>query len=366
MNKKIKICHLSSVHPRFDVRIFYKECLLLNAKFGNVTLIVADGKGNETINSVNIFDVGKQSGRLKRIIFSPKNVYNKALEINADIYHFHDPELIPVGLKLIRKGKKVIYDVHEDLPKQLLTKPYLNLFLRKIIAFVFEKYEKRSARKLSAIVTATDFIKTRFDKFNSNVFAVKNYPKIEIDNQTNWSDRQNIASYIGLLSRERGIYEIVKASAQLNCKLHIAGEFINQEFKTEITNLPEWQNVVFHGYVGRDKIAELLSISKIGLVTLYATENYKDALPVKMFEYMFAGIPVISSDIELWNSIINTEKCGISVNPKNVDEIAKAINSIIADDSNASLMGQNGRKSIIEKYNWNIESEKLVNIYTEI
>lgn len=362
-----KICHLTSVHPRYDTRIFVKECQSLQKAGFEVFLIVADNLGNEIKNNINIIDAGKESSRLKRIFNSTKRILSIALEIDADIYHFHDPELIPIGLKLIKKGKKVIYDVHEDLPRQLITKPYLNKFIRKIIAFIFEIYENNSVKKFSYLMTATDFIRDRFINLNKNSVAIKNYPLIgDIETNKLWEHRKNQFVYIGLLSKERGISELVEACNYTDFELHVAGKFINAEFEQKITSLPEWQKVKFHGFLNRDQISDLLSDSKIGIVTLYPTINYKDALPVKMFEYMLAGIPVIASNIELWETILNQNNCGISVDPFSPKMIAEAINNIINDDEKAQKMGQSGQKAILNKLNWKEEEQKILNIYKNL
>ena len=139
--KTHKICHITTVHPRYDVRIFEKECSSLSKAGFEVHLIVADGKGYEEKNGIRIHDIGKPSGRLNRMLKFSKLALKKALEIDAELYHFHDPELISTGIALHKKGKKVIYDIHEDLPKQILSKKYLPSLVSKILYPIVNKIE---------------------------------------------------------------------------------------------------------------------------------------------------------------------------------------------------------------------------------
>src|SRR5699024_3886287 len=118
----------------------------------------------------------KFNNRLSRIIFSKRLILKKSLEVEADIYHFHDPELLSVGNKLVKRNKKVIYDIHEDTSKQILSKHYIPRFLRKPISKIFSFYEKRSIKNYSAIVTATPFLKSKFEKYNVNTVDINNYP----------------------------------------------------------------------------------------------------------------------------------------------------------------------------------------------
>lgn len=366
---KTKITHLTSVHPRYDTRIFFKECSSL-AKINNydVSLIVADNLGDEEKNDIKIVDVGKLHGRINRIFKTTKKVLKKAIELDSDIYHLHDPELIPLGLKLKKLGKKVIFDSHEDVPKQLLGKPYLNKFILKVLSQTYLFYENKICKKFDYIITATSFIRDKFLKINSNSLDINNFPIVmELSAEISWTNKKNEVCYIGGITKIRGIKEIVKTMEYTqNIKLNLAGTFSEKDIENEVKNYNGWQNVNELGFLNREEVANVLYKSKVGLVTLHPIVNYQDALPVKMFEYMLAGIPVISSNFPLWEDIVEGNNCGLCVNPLNPKEIADAIGYLIDNPDIAKEMGENGRRAVEEKYNWKIEERKLFQLYERL
>ncbi|HBQ25238.1 MAG TPA: glycosyl transferase [Syntrophomonas sp.] len=362
-----KICHLSSVHHRADTRIFYKECKTLSDGGYDITLVVQNDK-DEVIDGVKIIGIEIPINRKERMSRTTRQVYQRALECDVDIYHFHDPELMPIGLRLKRKGKKVIYDVHEDVPRQILSKQWIPAPLRKIISWTIERIENYAAKRFDYIVTATPYIRDRFLKINRNSVDVNNFPllaELHIPN-TDWSSKEKLVCYVGGIGRVRGIQEMVQAIGMTPYSMLLAGNFESSAEREIAAQKDGWRQVMELGHINRTEVKAVLSRSMAGLVVLHPILNYIDALPVKMFEYMSAGIPVIASHFPLWKEIIEGNNCGICVDPLNVNEIANAINWIIDNPEQAKQMGENGRKAVEEKYNWEQEGIKLLRIYEEL
>ena len=364
-----KVSHLTSVHPRYDTRIFLKQCSSL-AKDSNfeVNLIVADNKPDEVKHNVSIQSVGAFKGRFDRLLNSNRKIFQKAIEVDSDIYQLHDPELIPVGLKLLKKGKKVIFDAHEDLPKQLKSKPYLNSILKLVLPMLAKIYESWACKKYTAIFTATPMITEKFKSINSNSYTINNFPILgELASQTKWENKSNEVSFVGGITEIRGVREFVKAfEYTADVSLNLGGQFSNKALEDEVKALKGWSKVSFLGFLSRTDVRDVLARSKVGLVTYYAEPNHVEAQPNKMFEYMSAGVPVIASHFPMWREVIEGNSCGICVDPLNSKEIGAAITKIVENDQLAEKMGLNGQKAVKEKYNWTIEEAKLISIYTEI
>lgn len=364
-----RVAHLTSAHPRYDTRIFVKQCRTLAAHGYRVDLVVADGRGDECTDGVAVHDVGVLPGRLKRMFQSTARVFQHALELDASVYHLHDPELIPIGLKLKRLGKTVVFDAHEDVPTQLLAKPYLNAMSRRLLAASFARYERYACARFDGVIGATSLIRDKFLQVNRNTIDITNYPVIaEFAGAVDWHDKVAEVCYVGGIAAIRGIREMVQACALLEspARLALAGPFTEGNLQPGLSAMPGWERVTPHGLLDRAGVRQVMHRAMAGLVTLHPIPNYLDALPVKMFEYMAAGIPVIASDFPLWRDIIDGAGCGVCVDPLDPVAIAAAIDLYVNNPDMARAMGENGRKAVLAKYNWPAQASKLIAFYEAV
>lgn len=359
------ICHITTVHQRYDVRIFRKECLSLAKAGYRVNLIVNDQLDDEVVDSVSIRSLKSvQTNRVKRLFdhTTKRKAFKLALSLACDIYHIHDPELLPLGLKLVKRKKKVIYDAHEDVPRQILVKEWIPIFLRPLISVIFEIYENYIVKSLNAIIVPTKHLKERFQKYNKHIWIVSNYPSRK-DLSVHQREYNSFlpSVYIGDLSYTRGIVEICKATSDLNININLCGNFQSKKLMNEI--LSTYPNAIFHGYLNKKDILKVLDLSLIGFVTLHNTPNDYYSYPIKLFEYMAAGLPVIASNFPVYKSIVEDNECGICVDPNNIDEISKAILSIYSSPEYAFKLGNNGKNAVLNKYNWESQIEFLEDCY---
>jgi len=363
-----RVCHITTVHPRYDVRIFHKECRSLSSTY-EVHLIVADGKGDETVEGIHIHDIGKPAGRRERIFHFAKKAYKKAMETDATVYHFHDSELLTTGKKLAQKGKKVIYDSHEDMPALLSEKEWIPRIFRPLISSVFAWYERRCIKKFAAIITVTPLMTQRFKRSFSNTFQVTNYPICQSDYIDNRRWDFSIC-FAGGISKQWMHANILQSIGKIeNATYRLAG-IAESSYLEQLKRMPEWKQVEWHGKIPHQSVNDFIQYSTVGIALndYVANVGFKEGSlgNTKLFEYMQAGIPVVCTDFRQWKNIVESTHCGICVNPHDIQEIASAIKKILTDKDLAKVMGDNGRKAVQEKYNWESQAETLLYLYSSI
>lgn len=365
----MRICHVTSAHDTDDVRIFEKECVSLAKNTANEVYLVGPGDNRED-NSVHVIGVGNKPGnRLKRLLFFSKKIIDRALEIDADVYHLHDPELLIYVNIICKKKKKIIFDSHEEYADQIMSKQYIPMIARKMVANTYIKIENRACKKMDgAISTCLINEKHPFADRVKNVAIIDNTPISSYFSDIEQKKQYDIVCCVGSLTQPRGIEQLVEACYRANCKLILGGNFTPKEFGERLKEKQEFSCVDYRGFCSREQVVQIYNEASICASTILPVGQYHKAnnLPTKIYECMLAGMPVILSNFDYNKQFIAQHGCGILVDPYNICEIVDALKWLKDNPIEAQKMGANGRKTALRYYTWEIDEQRLFDLYDRI
>lgn len=361
----LKVCHISTVHPTFDGRIFHKECVSLAKAGFDISLVVTHDK-KETVDGVKIIPLPPTKNRLHRLFIKSHFAFYRALKTKAKVIHFHDPELMGLGILFKIFGKKVIYDSHENVSSQIESKNWLgNKFSRKIIKGVYRIFERFSILFFDSVISVTPEIVEFLSPKKG--LLIRNYPIISmIESKIGNKEKREIPTliYVGGLTKIRGIKEICEAInlIEKDLELLLLGPWESENFKEECLSISN--KITYCGVKPLEKVYPLIHQSDIGFVTLYPEKNYLNSFPIKAFEYMTCGIPMIMSNFPYWEKTF--EGTAEFIDPLNVTEISESILKLINNEELRLELGNKGKELAKEKFSWEEESKKLIELYKNL
>lgn len=366
-NKHINICHISTAHSVKDIRIFYKECIsLANAGF-EVSYIVSHERA-EIIDGVNIITLPFTSSRTQRIFKHTVLAFKAARRLNARLYHLHDPELLPAGWLLRILGKKVIYDAHEHVSKDILDKPWIqSKLVRKVVSLSAGLFEQLSARVFSGVVAATSHIAEQFNP--SKTAVVRNFPILsfiaKVPQPASRNDGKRRIIYAGALTRIRGIVQLVNAMEFVpdDLELVLAGQWEDPVLEQDCLASSGWNKCTYQGLLPQQKAYELMKGADAGILTFLPAANHFEAMPNKAFEYIACGLPIVISDFPYWRELFHEN--AIFVDPSNPEAIAAGIIKALSQKADHPNPGRPG-KVAPALLSWETEENTLIEFYKKI
>ncbi len=371
---KPKVMIITSVHRWDDTRILYRQATSL-AKRYDVELHAPAKFEVKVWNGVKVIGLPlwkKERDRVKLWFLLLKRIVRS----KADVVHFHDPELIPLAyfVRLISK-KKIIYDVHEHIVYDIQDKKWIPNYLKPFVLKAFIFLEKICVPKFEAVIYTTPVVGKRYLQLSKNAVSVENYSKKETFSEVGIAKGSNIIIYLGRVLDVRGVDKVIEAFkyvvAQIpEAKFLIVGDIVPNTYeeylKSLVINLSLEKNVEFAGFVPHLETVNYLRRACCGIVTFMPTNINKACLANKLFEYMASGLPVIASNFELYNEVVEGSQCGITVDPEKIEKIANAIIYMLKNPDVCARMGLNGKKAFETTFNWEQEEIKLLDIYHDI
>jgi glycosyltransferase involved in cell wall biosynthesis len=364
-----RVAHLTSVHRPDDPRILLKECATLREAGYDVVLI---GRGAAPPGgTVRFVSIGEPKSRLHRMSGFALRMLRAARAQHADLYHFHDPELMPVGIVLRLLGARVVYDAHEDLPRQIAYKAYLPPLSRPPLSAAAAALEGITARVVDAVVAATPRIAARFPR--DKTVTVQNFPLLSefegLADGRPYHKRPLTVAYVGRITPETGALVMADAARRFvderATRVVVAGP-VDPGTSAAMRARAAPAEIDMPGWTDREGVARILGDARVGLVLFQPVANYIEAYPTKLFEYMAAGVPVVASDFPVWRDIVDGAGCGLLVNPRDPEDVARAVLELLGAPDRAAEMGRAGRRAAVERYRWEPQGKRLVQLYAHL
>jgi len=367
------VCHVTTVHGPFDDRIFHKECLSL-VRAGYEVHLVAVHDRDEVVDGVHIHALPTPPGRLARITRWPLLAYRKVLSIHPRICHFHDPELLMVGMALRLRGCRVVFDVHENVAEQIREgKDYMPRALRLLLSLSYRAVELICTSGMTTVHVVDSIAAS----YRHPRVVLRNLPKLEVapsGSARPLKSRPRLIHTAGLISRERGAMTMISVAADLarrgmDFELRLVGrihEALHREMIAAIQRAGLADRVTLVGWVSFERSQEELAEGDIGLALSQKVANVHRSLPIKLMEYMRFGLPVVATDVECWKPYVLGIGSGLLVDVNRPEQIADSIQWLLRHPEESRQMGLRGRRAVETHLCWDREQQKLLDLYDRL
>lgn len=372
--RAMSICHVISGYHRNDARVFSRQCRSLQRAGYNVSLLTNDGMPDEMVEGISIVSCRVHwPERWKVLLAAKRQFMPEALRMDADVYQLHSPELLPMTLPLKRLGKAVVYDAHEDLPRHVLEKDWLPGALRRPLAFATEYYLRRILARMDDVVSPHSHVVEHLQRTIGKGTLVANFPLVQDlppVTEAEFVARPSVVCYSGTVYLHSNQEATLDALSDLpDVRYRVAG-YVSEPHRQALLQRPGAGQLEFMGRVGQAELRRLYtsSIAGLAIIDYKLNQGYKRGSYAvnKLFEYMEAGLPVICTDYSLWQDIVDRYECGVCVKPGSAEEIRAAIEYLARDRRRAFRMGQNGRRAVLEEFNWTSEERRYVGVFERL
>ena len=372
----VSVDMLTTVHDPHDTRIYHKESRTL-ADAGYDVSILAHHPRDESANGIDIVSIGTADSRAERWKHLYR-MYRTAAARDSDVYHFHDPELLPVGVWLSRTTDAgVVYDVHEDYENAIRHRDWIPDAVTPTLGRIVPAGQSVCAKRFDAVVTATEWIAEGFEeRGHTNVTPVRNFPiteEITMGDPPEQPGWEHTLVYVGSVSETRGIYRMLELTSELRSRgldvgLWVLGRFANvataKRARSYIRDNDLNNAVRLFGRVEYVDIFSYLAFADIGLALVDA-DRYEYVIPTKVFEYMYAKLPTIATET-LGPRKYLPDDAGLLVDETNIKKQVELIKGLLENPKKRGEMGQAGREHVEGEYSWKSESKKVLDVYSKV
>lgn len=368
------VCHLTTSHPPADTRILLRECESLAASGHDVELHVVIGASSVPAPVVGAVPVVLHRlalpGRLARLVLRPWFGLVVGLRTGRQVIHLHDPEMLVLAPLFALAGRSVVYDVHEDVPRQIAGKEWLPPVIRSVGGAAFERVENWCTGRVAVVVAATDAIAERFERIHPRVFRVRNYASLDhFPPPVPPAARTHDVCFVGVINAVRGAEQMLAVAERSGARVIIAGPCHPPElaarFEAVAARVPGFR---FLGPVPHGEAVRIMGDSKLGMLLFQPVPNNVDAQPNKLYEYLAAGTPVIGPRFPRFVEVIDGtqrpgDQVGVTIDPTSADDAVAAVQDLLGDPDRLARISAQARRVFEERFSWETEHKELLRAY---
>jgi glycosyltransferase involved in cell wall biosynthesis len=302
-----------------------------------------------------------------------RDLARTAVALNPDVLHVHEPIMLGAVIRA-RSSAKVVWDVHENYELELSTREWIPKLLRRLVWRVWDYRERKLLRHVDLILVATPPLADRYVPLHPNVVVIPNLTEIEIyDGPHEWTKPH--AVFAGSIFESRGLLQVIEAIGKLrkdgfDLPMTIAGSIESHELEKRLLHAISTHGVSdlikYVGILPREEVVDLCRSATIGVVTHLPESQGDVAWPVKMFEYMACGLPLVYTTLGAMVHLVDNNDIGIGVEPFDIDALAQALHKLGSCPELAAHYAENGRKLIADKYHWSIVEPTLLERYANL
>lgn len=363
-----RVVHLSAVHRAEDPRLFHRECATLHDAGFDVHLVIPHAR-NETRDGIRIHALPQVRGRYRRFMLWPL-LYRKARALRADVYHFHDPEVIPAAYVLKRAtGARMIYDMHEDYRAG-----------RGLEGFLLRALERWCFRWVDHVVISDAVYAEITDPSPVPTTLIANYfkpPDASIEFPTRASGEPFTLAYTGVMSKDRGLFNLLDLAcaiqqARLDWRIELTGICYVDCYRKRADRVIGCQGLEgvvkrtgWNRYVPWPKLLARCTEAHVGLVLWNARSGQMRKIPTKFYEYLHCGLPILCSDFPLWRQFVKKHECGAVVPPGDVRVALQMLRRWAETPDLYQRLSKAAQEAAL-KYRWQPMGERLIRLYRQL
>lgn len=369
----MRICHVTSMHGRDDDRIYQRACLGLARAGHEVVLVATEGAGIMD-SDITVVPVKKRSG-LRRRVFSSIEAVLKARRLSADIYHFHDPDLLPWAPLLKRDGAVVIYDVHENYVSRAVKLPPP---IRGVAGRLIRGFEKLIIRRISGYTAVTETMAGLFADTGAPYAVIRNTVDVSRLEGLELPEPDETAPPViytsGTNAPARNCAEMVRVLPLVlerfpKVRMMFAGRYspgYQEELRRTAEEMGVGHALDLEGMLPWEENFIRTAGAFCGCVLYERNENNLVTIPNRLFEYMYCGIPVVAEDLPELRKIMDAVGCGILVDSRDPEALAEGFCYLLEDPARAREMGRRGRRAIEEEWGYQEDVRNTLDLYERL